>query len=77
MGRVGWSDQFYQIFLLSFMGRVRWLGGFGGFSGYRCVVLCCVIYHLTILGWGGHYAMLGDISFNIVGGGSAKGLDFR
>ena len=24
----------------------------------------------------GHCLMLGDISFNIVGGGSAKGLDF-
>ena len=52
------------------------LGG-GVVGGCAVMVLCCVIYHLTILGWGGHYAMLGDISFNIVGGGSAKGLDFR
>ena len=31
---------------------------------------CYVIYHLTILGWGGHGVMLGDISFNIVWVGS-------
>ena len=54
----------------------RWLGGGGGVGGCAVMVLCCVIYHLTILGWGGHCVMLGDISFNIVGGGSAKGLDF-
>ena len=45
-------------------------------GGCAVMVLCCVIYHLTILGWGGHGLVLRDISFNIVGGGSAKGLDF-
>ena len=46
-------------------------------GGWAVMMFCLVIYHLTWLGLGGHGFMLGDISFNIVGGGSAKGLDFR